>query len=151
LGHKSCAARQHGKTISNARKHAHNANLCGVTYSWFANKEAAMKTIVVVLGFLLACNAYARTTLELQSRDQQCGYKANLVGFVVTRVRQHQQLEMESPEIRIIFRSDTTDAERQLVAEYLNYAWEMSKTELSPEEASKQTFEVCMNAVSAER
>jgi len=100
-----------------------------------------MKALIAALGLMLSFNVYARTPLETQPKVAQCGYKANVVAFVVEKVRQHERLKIGKPVIHINLRRGTTDAERQMVEEYLRYAWTMSQTDLDPQDASKQTFE----------
>lgn len=104
--------------------------------------------LLVAFGFFIiaiAAPSWARTTLENQSLEAQCRYKATVTESIVSIARNH-----DGPmNIGINYDHETTPAEKALVQQYIaearQYASRYATT--TPEEAKMHMFNLCMGFV----
>lgn len=108
--------------------------------------EIAILIALALIVVISAAPSWARTTLEHQSLEYRCGYKANLARNVIGLIQKHKAQGSPPPIISIQFDGESTVAEKELVKQYLKYIWHLSKSGVTPQDARLDTFATCMGS-----
>ncbi len=111
--------------------------------------EASLVAITALICIGLASPSWARATLDQQPPEFRCGYKAFIVKLVINLTRDANLGEGKRPTFSPLPDVFTTPAETALIDTYVNYAYSLADTNITPTEAERSTYTTCMAATQA--